>query len=559
MSLRVIIEGKGPVDLAPDALLGSGGEADVWRYRKWALKVYHDRSKVLSQGKFTELARLNIPGLICPQYRLLDASGKVPVGYAMALSQAKIPLVKLFSNAYHRREKLETSHLLKLLDHLREILKALHREGCLVVDLNEMNVLVHDNHAQVALIDTDSYQTPGFPATALLPSVADPKVVNDQFSQGSDWFSFAVLAFQLFVGVHPYKGFHPKYKPNQWPLRMKDGVSLLHKDSVAPPGARDFKNIPNAYYRWFEEVFCGDIRSEPPTVMGKQAVVITKQTPPAQNAVFQLQRKATAQGNIVAAFSLLGGLYLVDVAGRVTCDGFPVAQGFKGRVWVCEADDGTAVLGVKTGDRCHFQDPDGNEVGTVQATSVFSHDGVILTAYEGQITRHEFVRSGQKILRRHRVVGNLGISAQVFDGCALKVVMGKAWLWLPQGNGAFFRAVPQLDGFRILNGIAQGRLCALIAEKSGQYHRVVIALPQQHTQLQLLQEEVPYHEPGMAILPNGVCALAGYDDLRLFHGSDLQKERRFTQPPIRSADAVFAHDSGVHFFDGKQVMQLSIR
>ena len=46
----------------------------------------------------------------------------------------------------------------------------------------------------------DSYQTAHYPATAIMPSVRDWKVPLHDFSELSDWFSFAIVSFQVFLG-----------------------------------------------------------------------------------------------------------------------------------------------------------------------------------------------------------------------------------------------------------------------------------------------------------------------------------------------------------------------
>ena len=68
------------------------------------------------------------------------------------------------------------------------------------------NFLIDRDMQHVLFIDVDSYQTAGFPATAIMDSIRDRH--SSTYSAGTDWFSFAILAFQMFVGVHPYRGKH---------------------------------------------------------------------------------------------------------------------------------------------------------------------------------------------------------------------------------------------------------------------------------------------------------------------------------------------------------------
>ena len=50
------------------------------------------------------------------------------------------------------------------------------------------------------------------------------------WNEGTDWFSFALVSFQMFVGIHPYKGKHPALKTLD--ERMAQNVSVLHPRRV---------------------------------------------------------------------------------------------------------------------------------------------------------------------------------------------------------------------------------------------------------------------------------------------------------------------------------------
>jgi len=87
------------------------------------------------------------------------------------------------------------------------------------------------------MIDVDSYQTPGYPATVIMPSVRDYSVHAAHFSELSDWFSFAVLAFQLFVGVHPTRdtqAVRTSAKDKRLEHRMRQHISAFRQDVSLP-------------------------------------------------------------------------------------------------------------------------------------------------------------------------------------------------------------------------------------------------------------------------------------------------------------------------------------
>ena len=111
-------------------------------------------------------------------------------------------------------------------------------------------------------IDVDSYQTPGFKATALMDSVRDRHCHNNQFTPDTDWFSFGIVSFQMFIGIHPYKGKHPDLADMD--ARMMQNISALNKAVSVPKVCYAFDVIPQAYLCWYKAVFEQGKRCAPP-------------------------------------------------------------------------------------------------------------------------------------------------------------------------------------------------------------------------------------------------------------------------------------------------------
>ena len=60
-------------------------------------------------------------------------------------------------------------------------------------------------------------------------SIRDPLTPKNGFNKLTDWYSYAIVTFQMYIGIHPFKGIHPDYKPKDLELRMKDGASVFDK------------------------------------------------------------------------------------------------------------------------------------------------------------------------------------------------------------------------------------------------------------------------------------------------------------------------------------------
>src|SRR5262249_20853743 len=158
-----------------------------------------------------------------PQAILLDAKNR-PIGYTMGRIRDAHVLCQLFNRAFRERKGITPEAMVMLVQKLREGVQHVHENGILIVDLNEMNFLLDSALREVLFIDVDSYQTPGFPAAALMDSVRDRHALR--FSEATDWFSFGIVSFQMFTGIHPYRGKHPTVADLE--ARMRGNISVLN-------------------------------------------------------------------------------------------------------------------------------------------------------------------------------------------------------------------------------------------------------------------------------------------------------------------------------------------
>ena len=205
---------------------------------------------MIAPGKIQELGALSEPDIIRPQNILFDDSG-TPVGYTMRALPDAIALCQTFTKAYRERNHMTPDHMLKLVQKLQAGVKHVHAHGVLIVDLNEMNFLVDTTYESIYFIDVDSYQTAHYPATAIMESIRDRH--HSTFSQGTDWFSFGIVSFQMLVGIHPYKGKHTTLQTLD--ERMLANVSVLNKEVRVPGVCQPFSVIPQVYRDWYTAVF----------------------------------------------------------------------------------------------------------------------------------------------------------------------------------------------------------------------------------------------------------------------------------------------------------------
>jgi serine/threonine protein kinase len=259
--MKVFIKGKGEIELKQQDFIASGGEASVYKKGNKAYKIYTDIHKMIPVGKIQELSCLTHPNIIKPEDVLLDTKNN-HIGYNMKLVPKSYVLCQMFPKAFRQRENVSHQQAFEIVKKLQDIVKHCHDNKIIICDLNEMNVLLDDSFNEVYLIDVDSVKTPSYPATALMDSIRDRHAAPKIFNEGTDWFSFAIISFLTFIGIHPYKGKHPSIKDMD--ERMLKNISVLNKEVSIPPVCYDFSVIPSNYLKWYNAVLEQGKRVSPP-------------------------------------------------------------------------------------------------------------------------------------------------------------------------------------------------------------------------------------------------------------------------------------------------------
>lgn len=250
-------------------LLGSGGEADVFRVADRALKIYHAFSGPALMRKLEKVRAFprNLPDAVLgPLEVALDELGS-PIGYAMQLAESVVELVQLSRRSF-REGKISAADVLEIFAELRVILGSLHKLGVVAGDLNDGNILVSFASRKIFLIDADSMQFGGFACEVGHERFLDPRLygadlaARPMFDASTDWYAFAVLLFSSLLYVHPYGGSHPKFPTL---LRRAEAKhSILRPDVKRPKASEDPASLPAALRRYFEAIFDRGARIEPP-------------------------------------------------------------------------------------------------------------------------------------------------------------------------------------------------------------------------------------------------------------------------------------------------------
>jgi len=507
------------LELGHRELLAEGGEGRVYVRGEHAYKLYHDPARVIPAGKLRALAALDHPALICPRSLLLDGRDR-PVGYRMARVRDGVPLVRLFAGDYQSREGLTPARLLSLCRAMAEVVAAVHGHDCLLVDANELNWLVlAPGHRRVTVIDVDSFQTPGYPATAQSPAIHDHGRTG--FSRESDWFALAVLLCQLWVGVHPYKGQHPDFARHDLAGRMRAGVSLFDPAVRLPPSARNSHAIPEPWAGWLRAVLERGERLAPPAAASPGAVRTTVLAPLAANETGEVALEPVGQWNspIAAVLSIHGCRVVITAEEIHLADSRYARPAGAGTVLLPRGADDPLWADIHGGELRLTGLRDRRVWSTgITARQLFTTGGRLYLLARDKLleVRPHWLGEGWRAL----VAGAWPILPEATvmgEGLLWQTVLAQPRLLIPFRAGALAQlAVPELPGYRLLGGRWDAGVAVLVGSREARLDRLVLRFDPDHRGYRLdIHQDIDCASWNLAVLDTGVAVLGG-DVLRVF-------------------------------------------
>ena len=543
MAMKYRVQGQGEIQLTQADFKAQGGEGSIYVKGATAYKIYSDPKRMIPAAKIKELEALSQVNIVRPIDILLD-SKNVAVGYSMRSVEKAFALCQLFPKVFRQKYNLTPEKVLQLVQKFQETVRHIHKQGILVVDLNEMNFLVAEDFKEIFFIDVDSYQTPLFPATALMESVRDRHSKN--FSEQTDWFSFAVVSFQMFVGIHPYKGTYAplqtiKDQNQRLDVRMVQNISVLHSGVIVPSACLPFDVIPPAYLDWYTAVLEEGKRLPPPDNV--QAVILL--------AAQQVQRFSGSDIFAVREFLKFDGDVLVHIenstitrmsvyiGGQKVCDNpsFHTHIAFTPRKRF-------VVLAYLKGAKVHIFDlTNRKEISfDSEADELMSTEGRLYMKRGSTFSEIEFVELYQSVIAKPNLVGEvLSHATQIFDGVAIQNLLGAYYAsLLPQSGLCYQVRLKELDGYSIIEAKLSGPVLMLLCAKNGVYDRLVYRFNQNFSEydVRIIQDVTPSSlnfitlESGVALFLNEndeleiFSSIKGAPGLKILSDTDTLKDAK---------------------------------
>jgi hypothetical protein len=555
---KVLIGGKGtPVTLKK--YIAQGGEGSVYEYQGMACKIYHDPASMIPEQKILELGAITLDNVLAPKDIIYNPKTKKAIGFTMPFMQDTEYLVRLFSRKFKNDHGITPEMAVNLVKNMQETLDGLHKENIVVGDYNEMNFLTNSKYTKTYNIDVDSYQTKTFPCTAIMDSIRDRTMPFGKFQESSDWFSWAVVTFQLYTGIHPFKGRHPDYSPSDMDGRMKNCISVFDKQVKMPKVCQDFSIVPKAHLEWYKNVFDKNERSMPPWADGGAFFSAYVPIVVATAAGLKIDLVHDYDSHISDLYYYNGNRYVITQTGIYKHDKEVFAFTQKPKdIRLGNLLGEEPVIAVKSNGMVGFLDMDRNEIGRIASDDFMVSDGSIYTMKNGDLIENYFEKLG-KVKHLTKAVSTVVDSSQMFRGVVFQDVFGKAKLSIPYEHGKCANIdVSELDGYRIIDAKRIGRFCITIGEKKGKFDRIILYFNERFTSYETRGDaDISYRSVNLMVKQNGMAVTIKDDDtLEMFY--DIKRgSKEITDCPVEATMPLYDGVSNVLFTNDSKLQSAS--
>lgn len=563
--MKVTVKGQGPVTLGQGDFVAAGGEGSIYTKNGVAYKVYTDPARMLPVGKIGELGAITDKNVIKPENILLDNKA-APIGYTMRFVAGTLALCTIFPRAFREREGLDHPKMLGLIRDLQQHIENIHKAGILVVDLNEMNFLVAKALTEVYAIDVDSYQTPGYQATAIMPSVRDWTVKGHDFTELSDWFSFACVAYQMFTGIHPYKGTHPSYSGQDALVnRMKARVSVFDSAVRVPKVVYPMDVIPPVYRDWFKAVLHDGKRLPPPASLVATVVVAAQARVVSSGTTLDIA-ELFSFGSEVHGYIESSGVAVtwtdneVFLGTRTVQTGHALrAVGFSPRMNVpmmaSVSPDGMLVL-------TNLANGQERELG-VKVDYVMGYGGRIYVKAGDTLMEVELTDMSGTVMGSTSVVANIIPHAtRLFEGVAIQSLLGSTYVAVfPKSGQCYEIRVPELDKYRVVDAKFDHKVLMVIGSKNGKYDRLIFEFDEVASAMKqrTLVPDITPTGLNFVVLESGVCASITEEEKLEIFAVGSPKVRVVESDSVGNDMRLVKHGGRVAFINGRKVFSLRLK
>lgn len=535
--------------------IASGGAGSVYKSGNFAVKIYHEPKNCISEAHLTDLKRLNRPNIVSPKEFVYDAK-KNRLGYVMPLVKAKYTLEELFPKTFKDRHSLTLDAVLKLVRSLKDGISYCHTQDVTLVDINPLNFLVDEKFGDVFFLDADSYQTKTNPATFINPRIQDYS--SKTFTPLTDWYSYAIVTFQLITGIHPFGG---KYtgnlgvdKTQEIFERMRKNISVFNKD-VNFPAFVNLSSIPQAYADWYKSLFVEGKRTLPPNdfTQAITAVTATVSSIVNLNAAFEYKK----------LYEFEDLLYTVNDY-YVTKSG--VFDNFSRKVFNHSAKWESTITLVNNQPFYIEKTPDSVDIFNMATGSKVNFASKVesFTVYNNDV----YLKQGLTINKLDIIGANAGLrqvaqctalSTTAYDGCFIQNILGKLYLSVFDGGKHYQTLLNFSNSDKVIDAkYVNGLVVILFQKKDGLRYKLIGKLNKEcKFDFQEFQDSANIN---FAALSTGVYFLEFENDYMLFKDlSAIKKVAKGSNDSYNQNFTLTQQYEKVIMLFGNEIYQVSMK
>ncbi|KKN66629.1 hypothetical protein LCGC14_0469640 [marine sediment metagenome] len=561
--MKVYVSGQ-EIRLDKSAFVASGGEGEIYAKSKTAYKIYIDPKRMIPEGKIQELSKITDPNVNKPNKIITNSRGK-PIGYTTTFIKKAFPLCSMFPRAYRDRNGITPAMTLSLIRRLQVMIDNIHSANILVVDLNEMNFLLNTKHDKIYGIDVDSYQTPHFPATALMDTVRDRHSQKNVFDEGTDWFAFAITSFQMFCGIHPYKGKHSALKGLD--ARMMANISVLHPDVRVPKAVLPFDIIPQNWKQWYAAVLHDGKRVAPPTgAISTIAIVPRVLAIIGSGNVIITDLNLNVLGNIKQLFHKFGHT-VICTDEMIYSNTHPMHKSEQYNYSCAFTSKGNEpIIAWSDNNKLHLRNLTRRYDIAIDADvdSMVPYDGRLLIKSRSHVLEINLTETGGKVIATSKVVGNVMPHAtKLYSGVATQNLLGSMFISLfPEKNTCYQVKIPELDSYKIIEAKFDHGVLMVIGVKSHKYDRLVFRFDSKYQTYDLrIVSDITNTGLNFITLDTGICVCLNEEEkIEAFSSRKDSKGLKIVEDKALGGDMVLYRQGGNAVFTrGNKIYQISMR
>lgn len=568
---------KEEVNLTKDFYRAEGGEGTIYIKDNRVYKVCRPET-MIPRSKFAELAVLQHNRIVRPKDIWLNAKGQA-LCYDMDLVPGNaVPLAQILTKAYREREGVTPDHMLNLVKQIDVGIRYIHSKKILQVDGNEFNYMVTSDYKDVYFIDVNSYQTPSHPALAIMPSIQDHTIPSDpstgfpQWSELSDWYSFAIISFTMFTAIHPYRGNHdkvPKLNNNRLIDMMMAGVSVLDPEVKFPKGAAymPFEDVipgggSGAYMQWYKAIFVDRRRLPAPKDFQDKIAFAAKIKEIIGSNNFDME-KITDYDSMVVGYYYQNGMEVVTTREKIYSG--PVPHDVpKGRYRIgFELQRHIPVVMWLDGDNVRLKEINTDKPIAIddKAKDIMSHDGRLYIQSEANISEVHLFNG--KAVTTPLIPSSA--ATQLFQGVAINQVFG-AYMAIVFPASGVHSVIPlkELKDHKIVAAKYEEYVLMVSAmeKETGMYHRFVFRFDKDHSAYDVRKvENVVPMGLNFTVRKNGVVVcITEEEKVEIFLNTKGSPDVKAIDDPSVTNDMRLCHkDQTILFARGNNLYRFAVK